>query len=54
MADGERSLWGYRAHLDGVRAVAVYLVVAFHAGIGRLARGFIGLELFLVILCFFV
>ena len=26
---------GYRPHLDGLRALAVYLVVAFHAGVGR-------------------
>ena len=28
----------YRPHLDGLRAVAVYLVVAFHAGIGARSR----------------
>ena len=28
----------YRPHLDGLRAVAVYLVVAFHAGLGLLQR----------------
>ena len=49
MADDERSLWGYRAHLDGLRAVAVYLVVAFHAGMGRLVGGFIGVDVFFVL-----
>ena len=29
---------GYRPHLDGLRAVAVYLVVAFHAGADRFSR----------------
>ena len=29
---------GYRPHLDGLRAVAVYLVVAFHAGVDSLRR----------------
>ena len=32
----------YRAHLDGLRAVAVYLVVLYHSGLGVFAHGFIG------------
>ncbi|NLD78029.1 MAG: acyltransferase [Acidimicrobiales bacterium] len=40
---------GYRAHLDGLRTVAVYLVVAFHAGVGSLANGFIGVDVFFVL-----
>ncbi|MDQ1510890.1 MAG: hypothetical protein QOG50_2734, partial [Actinomycetota bacterium] len=37
--------WGvreshYRPPLDGMRAVAVYLVVAFHAGISAFSGGF--------------
>jgi peptidoglycan/LPS O-acetylase OafA/YrhL len=39
----------YRPHLDGLRAVAVYLVVAFHAGASRLAGGFIGVDVFFVL-----
>jgi peptidoglycan/LPS O-acetylase OafA/YrhL len=39
----------YRPHLDGIRAVAVYLVVAFHAGADRLEGGFIGVDVFFVL-----
>ena len=39
----------YRPHLDGLRAVAVYLVVLFHAGSSRFAGGYVGVDVFFVL-----
>ncbi len=40
---------GYRPHLDGMRVLAVYLVVLFHAGVTSFSGGFVGVDVFFVL-----
>src|SRR3954470_11640236 len=47
--DQSRARLPYRPYLDGLRAVAVYLVVAFHAGLHNFSGGFIGVDVFFVL-----
>src|ERR1700712_5735442 len=40
---------GYRPDIDALRAIAIVIVVAFHAGVPGFAGGFVGVDVFFVI-----
>ena len=46
--------WAHRPTLDGVRTLAVYAVVLFHAGISWMRAGYVGVDVFFVLSGFLV
>jgi peptidoglycan/LPS O-acetylase OafA/YrhL len=53
-ARGVRPRVAFRPDVEGLRAVAVMLVVGFHAGFGALPGGYVGVDVFFVISGFLI
>ena len=54
MPEPSAEAWGYRPGLDGLRTLAIYLVLLFHAGLGHVRNGYLGVDVFFVLSGFLV
>ncbi|MBN9432563.1 MAG: acyltransferase [Bosea sp.] len=45
---------GYKPHVDGLRAISIVAVVAYHAGVPGFGGGFVGVDIFFVISGFLI
>ena len=52
--DDGRGTAGFRPELEGLRAVAIGLVVAYHAGIQQIHGGYVGVDVFFVLSGFLI